>query len=256
MMSGSRWHVAAASVRGTSHEQNRRPCQDSHFWRVLPDDSLVVAVADGAGSATLGQIGAVIAASTAVTTLCARLSASPWPREYAGWEACFTTAAEGAQAAVNAEATARQVAKRQLATTLILAAANADQVAVMQIGDGAVVVGDSDGNVISLTSPVQGEYANETTFLITPDALNTAQVRVWPGKLTSLAVFTDGLQRLALSMPSGAPYAPFFKPLFRFVAAEHNAKKAHEQITAFLRSERVTDRTDDDLTLVVATAMG
>jgi serine/threonine protein phosphatase PrpC len=255
MTSGSRWHVAAASVRGTSHEQSRRPCQDAHFWRVLPDDGLVVAVADGAGSAPQGQIGATLAALTAATTLCAHLSASPWPREYAGWEACFTTAAEGAQAAVEAEATARQVARRQLATTLILVAATADQVAVMQIGDGAVVVGDSDGNVISLTSPVQGEYANETTFLITPDALNTAQVRVWPGKLASLAVFTDGLQRLALSMPSGAPYTPFFKPLFRFVAAENSAKKACEQIAAFLRSERVTDRTDDDLTLVVAMAM-
>lgn len=253
MMNRSRWRVAAASVRGRSHKQSSRPCQDAHFWRILPNDGLVAAVADGAGSATLGQIGAFIAASTAVTTLCTHLS--PWPREYAGWEACCIAAAERAQAAVNAEATARQVARRQLATTLILAAATADQVAVMQIGDGAVVVGDRDGNVISLTSPVHGEYANETTFLITPDALNTAQVRVWPGKLASLAVFTDGLQRLALSMPSGAPYTPFFKPLFRFVAAEHSAKKAHEQITAFLRSERVTDRTDDDLTLVVATAM-
>jgi serine/threonine protein phosphatase PrpC len=255
MMSVSRWHVAAASVRGTSHEQNRRPCQDAHYWRVLPDDGLVVAVADGAGSAPLGQIGAAIAASTAATTLCARLSESPWPREYAGWEACFIMATEAAQAAVDAEATARQVARRQLATTLILAAATADQVAVIQIGDGAVVVGDSEGNVISLTTPLSGEYANETTFLIAPEALNTAQVRVWPGKLTSLAAFTVGLQRLALTMPSGAPYAPFFTPLFRFVAAEANAQKAHAQITAFLRSERVTDRTDDDLTLVVATAI-
>jgi hypothetical protein len=37
------------------------------------------------------------------------------------------------------------------------------------------------------------------------------------------------------------------------VAAETNARKAHEQIEAFLRSGRVTDRTDDDLTLVLAT---
>jgi serine/threonine protein phosphatase PrpC len=256
MMSLSRWHVAAASVRGTSHEHSSRPCQDAHFWRVLPNDGLVVAVADGAGSALQGQIGAAIAASTAATTLCARLSKSPWPREYAGWKACFTMAATGAQDAVDAEATARQVAQRQLATTLILAAATADQVAVMQIGDGAVVVEDNDGKVISLTMPVNGEYANETTFLIAPDALSSAQIRVWPGKLSSLAAFTDGLQRLALTMPSGAPYVPFFTPLFRFVAAEPNAKKAHEQITAFLRSERVTDRTDDDLTLVVATAAG
>jgi hypothetical protein len=104
--------------------------------------------------------------------------------------------------------------------------------------------------------PLSGEYANETTFLIAPDALASAQVRVWHGKPTSLAAFTDGLQRLALTMPAGTPYAPFFVTLFRFLAVETNARKANEQIEAFLRSGRVTDRTDDDLTLIVATVAG
>jgi serine/threonine protein phosphatase PrpC len=256
MMHVSRWHIGAASVRGTSHVQSGQPCQDAHYWRILPKDALVVAVADGAGSAPLGQIGATIAASTAVTTLCARLAGSPWPCEDAGWEACLATAVEVAQTAVNNEARARQVARRHLATTLILAVATTEHVAVMQIGDGAVVVGDGAGNVMSLTAPLNGEYANETTFLVAPDAVSSAQRRAWHGQLTSLAAFTDGLQRLALTMPSGAPYAPFFIPLFRFVTAESNAKEAHEQIAAFLRSGRVTDRTDDDLTLVVATIIG
>jgi serine/threonine protein phosphatase PrpC len=254
-MSVSRWHVAAASVRGTSHAKTGQPCQDAHYWCPLLDDGLVVAVADGAGSAALGQIGAAIAAWTAATTLCARFSSSPWPCDDAGWGACLTTAVEVAQAAVAAEAKARQVTRRHLATTLILAVATAEQVAVMQIGDGAVVVSDGQGSMVSLTVPLSGEYANETTFLIAPDALASAQVRVWHGKPTSLAAFTDGLQRLALTMPAGTPYAPFFVPLFRFVGVETNARKAHEQIEAFLRSERVTDRTDDDLTLVLATVV-
>jgi hypothetical protein len=254
-MSVSRWHVAAASVRGTSHEKIGQACQDAHAWHILPDDGLVVAVADGAGSATLGQIGAVLASWTAATTICARFSSSPWPRDDTEWGACLTAAVEVAQAAVGAEATARQVMRRHLATTLILAVATAEQVAVMQIGDGAVVVRDGEGNLVSLTAPLSGEYANETTFLIAPDALATAQVRVWHGQPTSLAAFTDGLQRLALTMPAGTPYAPFFAPLFRFVAAETHAREAHEQIEAFLRSGRVTDRTDDDLTLVLATVV-
>jgi hypothetical protein len=255
-MSVFRWHVAAASVRGTSHEKTGQPCQDAHYWRLLTDAGLVLAVADGAGSAAQGQIGATIASWTAATTLYAHLSRSPRPRDAAGWEACLTTAVEAAQAAVYAEATARQVARRHLATTLILAVATADHVAVMQIGDGAVVVEDGAGNVIALTLPLSGEYANETLFLTASNALATAQMHVWSGKPTSLGAFTDGLQRLALSMPSGVPYAPFFTPLFRFVAAETNAKAAREQIEGFLRSERVTDRTDDDLTLVIATVVG
>jgi len=45
----------AASVRGKSHEGQL--CQDAHHWEKLPEGVLVAAVADGAGSATLGKWG-------------------------------------------------------------------------------------------------------------------------------------------------------------------------------------------------------
>lgn len=50
-----RWRVAAASVRGTTHEKTGQPCQDAHCWEQLPESVLVAAVADGAGSAALGE---------------------------------------------------------------------------------------------------------------------------------------------------------------------------------------------------------
>ena len=99
-MSVSRWHVAAASARGTSHEKTGQPCQDAHDWRILPDDGLVVAVADGASSAALGQIGAMLASWTAATTICARFSSSPWPRNDMEWGACLTAAVEVARSAL------------------------------------------------------------------------------------------------------------------------------------------------------------
>ena len=104
----------------------------------------------------------------------------------------------------------------------------------------------------ALTQPEQGEYLNETKFLICPDAVETAQVSIWQGQPAHLAIFSDGLQMLALKMPDGRPHSPFFAPLFRFVASVSDPTEAQEQLEAFLRSPRVTERTNDDLTLILA----
>jgi hypothetical protein len=146
----------------------------------------------------------------------------------------------------------RGIQVRELATTLILVIALPSLVAVMQIGDGAAVVGDETGNILALTMPPSGEYLNETTFLCSPGAVETAQVTLWRGTPAHLALLTDGLQMLALTIPPGIPHAPFFSPLFQFVTDMTDAMAANEQLETFLRSPRVTERADDDLTLFLA----
>ena len=171
---------------------------------------MVAAVADGASSAALGEVGARIAAWTAAATVCLSQQRAPWPEDEDAWRLCLTEAITTARVAVAAEAIARQVPIREFATTLILVVATSALVAVMQVGDGAVVVGDGNDNLVSLTVPQGGEYANETTFLISPNALATAQLRFWHGTPVYLAAFSDGLQRLGLKMPAGTPHAPVF----------------------------------------------
>ena len=45
----AQWRVAAASVCGTSHTKNDQLCQDAHCWHILPNNVLLIAVADGVG---------------------------------------------------------------------------------------------------------------------------------------------------------------------------------------------------------------
>jgi hypothetical protein len=246
------WQVAAASVRGSSHEKTGQPCQDAHQWQLLPGDVLVGAVADGAGSAALGDVGASIAVQTAIDTLCRQQNTPQWPTSDEAWQACLTHALQAAQAAIEAEAHSRTVHMRDLATTLILVVATSHMVAVLQVGDGAAVVGDDTGTITALITPQSGEYINETTFLTSPDALRTAQVEVWHGVPRQIAAFSDGLQMLALKMPAGLPHAPFFTPLFHFMATTVDAMDAQDQLIAFLCSARVRARTDDDITLLLA----
>ena len=131
--------------------------------------------------------------------------------------------------------------------------ATAQRIAAAQVGDGVAVVGDRTGNVTALTAPQRGEYANETIFLVSPQALDTAQTILWQGTVANIAMLSDGLQMLALNLGEGKPHPPFFSPLFNFMADVKNEAEAKEQLGGFLRSPKITDRTDDDLTLLLAT---
>lgn len=246
------WRIVAASVCGTSHIKNQQLCQDAHHWQLLPNNVLVIAAADGAGSASLGKIGAMIAVETAVEYVSNCEITQRTLSDDALLGDILNNSILAAQKAVEDEA---QVSKHQpsdLATTLIIAIATPKVVAVAQIGDGLAVVKDSTGNLQALTIPKSGEYVNETTFLTSADALATTQIKILRHNIVNIGVLTDGLQMLALNMLVGEPHKPFFFPLFDFAANAEDKIVAKEQLVKFLSSERITQRTDDDLTLVIA----
>ena len=242
------WRGVGASLCGTSHVSGGIPCQDAHYWQINDGDVLVAAVADGAGSAELAEVGAEIASRAVVEAFCASGKTSGDDK---GIQKSLGDALKAAQKAVQTEASARKVEVRQLATTLILVVATPDMVAAAQIGDGIAVVQDGDANIIGVTTPDSGEHVNETTFLNARRDLKHAQFKVWHGTATHLAIMSDGLQRLALTMPAGTPHNPFFLPLFKFVSNTPEPAQAQQQLEQFMASPRITDNSTDDLTLVL-----
>ncbi len=255
----SQWRIVAASVCGTSHAKNQQLCQDAHHWQLLANNVLVIAAADGAGSAKLGKVGAMIAVETAIEHLTLQEMTSDTLTNDDFLRNLLTNTMLVARQAIEAEAEACNHQPHDLATTLILMIATPKIVAVAQIGDGLAVAKNSMGDLIALTIPNNGEYINETTFLTSPQGLETAQIKLWREEILNVGVLTDGLQMLALNMVLGdggsvtaVPYKPFFMPLFEFVANAEDKILAKEQLHRFLSSERITQRTDDDLTLVLA----
>ncbi len=246
------WRVLAASVCGTSHLKNKQLCQDAHHWQILSDDILVAAAADGAGSASQGKVGAMVAVETAIANLSIQEVTRDALADDATVQSLLTEAILAAKKAVENEAVACNKQPQDLATTLIVMVATPEFVAVAQIGDGLAVAKDSAGNLLALTMPDNGEYINETTFLTSPGALETAQMRLWREAIVNVGLLTDGLQMLALNMVVSEPHKPFFFPLFDFVANTEDKTVAKEHLVRFLRSDRITQRTDDDLTLIIA----
>lgn len=249
------WRVCAASVAGTSHLRSRLPCQDSSYYRVA-DGILIAAVADGAGSAAMSDVGSALAAESSVRTAERLLQDH---RGHSLHETCLkrvvTDAADAVRQELSLESQRRDIEVRQLATTLLLAVHTGNALAAAQIGDGALVVSDPLGSYATFITPQRGEYANQTNFLTSSDAMSKLDVRVESVSEDShrLAMFTDGLQNLVLRATDDSPHAPFFEPVFTWMRSlPDDADSSRRKLAVFLESPRVTNRADDDLTLLLA----
>ena len=58
---------------------------------------------------------------------------------------------------------------------------------------------------------------------------------------------------LALDYVNNQPHARFFKPLFATVLASQDQERLQQDLVAYLSSDRMNQRTDDDKSLLLAT---
>lgn len=243
------WKVAFACVAGTRHVSHNLPCDDA-AGSFVAGQLLGVAMADGAGSASRGGLGASLAVRAALASIQYRyLNGDPTNEEAA--PAILRSAFRCAVKSLIDEAVRSTVAPRDLACTLMVVVSDGRFVAAGQVGDGAVVIRDASSELYTLSAPSNGEFANETPMLGCGDFADVGISIVAQRAIREVAVCTDGIQRLALTMPAATPHAGFFVPLFGGIGGmtEVAAEKA---LTTFLQSPRVAARTDDDKSLLVA----
>lgn len=244
-------------MAGTSHAATGTPCQDASAVARLacPDgEVLALAAADGAGSARLSHEGASLACAAILGEVRDALERRPLrtiTRDTV--EAWFL----GVHAAVADRAAALDATARDLACTLLLAVVGPDTAVFAQIGDGAIVVDAPEPAEYAPTGwPQSGEYANMTFFATEPEALSRLDVTVIRDRIVhEVALFSDGLQGLALRFEDRTAHAPFFRPMFAQLRGQtiDDAPGLEPALRRFLDSPRVNARTDDDKTLVLAT---
>ena len=244
------WHVVGASVSGTSHQEMGTPCQDAHAFRISPTGELIIAIADGAGSAPHSAEGAALVVQCAVDSLswaCQQGALGDAEVGQVAMRQCFADAIR----ALEELALEKGIPISQFATTLTCSVVTADMAVLGQIGDGFVVAQDEENMMFSLSRPQRGEYANEAYFLSTPQAMSYVDISVHIMDMRALALSTDGLLRLALRLPGYEPHQPFFTPLFNFIRDVEDEELGTRQLYEFLVSPRVCARTEDDKTLIL-----
>ena len=195
---------------------------------------LSVFVADGAGSASQGGEGAMLAVNEAMAYMSQKVQGG----ELGLNDVLATDIVLTIRQRLFAEAEAKELAVRDFACTFLGLISSANGTLIMQIGDGGVV----------------GEYANMTHFITDEDAVSRLDTFTSTERAHKVAAFTDGIQRLVLNMLDNSPHMPFFTPFFNGLASatQEQLDLLPELLKQFLSSPAVNERTDDDKTLALA----
>ncbi len=247
------WRHVAHSLQGPSHAATGSACQDSHHVRFLGNGSaqtIIACAADGAGSAKRSEIGSAIACEM-IADNAARYYESHGNFNQFQLDHVITWC-ESVREKLRHTADSKNCTMRDLATTLCVAILSPDSSIFFQIGDGGITVG-SNGVYGVVFWPQSGEYVNVTNFMTSDDYQDNIEFQATTSRFTDLAIFTDGIERIALDFERQTPHVPFFKPLFSAVRNSQNGDSLGRDLAQFLQSDSVKNRSDDDKTLILAT---
>jgi hypothetical protein len=103
--------------------------------------------------------------------------------------------------------------------------------------------------------PQHGEYANSTNFVTSPVAESALQFEIAPRQIAEIAIFSDGLENLLLHHASKTVHEPFFRKILsplRSTSKKWDEGAASADLSQFLMSPMICNRTDDDKSLVLA----
>ncbi|MCW5599409.1 MAG: protein phosphatase 2C domain-containing protein [Nitrosomonas sp.] len=248
------WKWILAAHKGTSHEKSGVRLQDAlKCFSVEKRKKSIFfgVVSDGAGSASHGGQGASIVCrrfAQAAKKYFSKDHSIPSDSTIDAW-------IDQARDSIFLAASRRSLTPRDFAATLICVISNGEQTLIAHIGDGCAVILDAKTKEwIAPSWPNHGEYAS-TTYFITDESDLKLSITRYQHSISSIAIFSDGLERLALDFSLQKPFAGFFdgisKPL---VQSKQFGKDAALSLalTRYLNSEAINSRTDDDKSLIIA----
>lgn len=244
------WKWAAASAIGTSHQKSGAPKQDSFKVSSFENDALFACVSDGAGSAAYSKLGSWLACrllSEKFKDWCFRFNGVP--NEYFIWQWI-----DEYRDTISRYAEIKGVSRRQFACTLACVFVRNENIVVMHVGDSCIVTG-KDNNWDTIFWPENGEYASSTYFL-TDDPSPKLNILIDKLNVDHIAVFSDGLNCVALSYDEKVAFPGFFNNMFDHISKSPESKymqSTSKELNQFLNSERLCEHTDDDKTLILIT---
>lgn len=271
------WRSALSRATGRSHRLTQTPCQDQVFRREHPDGVLVLALADGAGSAYFSHYGA-----EAVNR-----SAAAWLNKNFDrlFRATNNTAEVKEELSVYLQRVLSELARRgipvdnrdrsrlrlprkseqprircsprDLASTLLVVAMKDQRYLALHLGDGVIgaetLSPRGRRRMTVLSAPEEGEHANETFFVGMPNAgehlrLYRGQVKTARQEISGFILMSDGPQAVLYQKKTDS-LAPACSKL---IAACRGLppSQAQKQLSSTLE-RLIIPRTHDDCSLVL-----
>lgn len=251
------WKVIGQSVVGSSHVLVDRPCEDAINYRTITlkngDDVLVGFVSDGAGSAMYAAEASATAVRIGVDLVNEMIDTRVIVNDRS-----VLILAENIFDNLKKQAEALGVPANEFSCTLLGFVIFPNKACFIQIGDGAIVRNDGSGHFTWVWWPHNGEYQNTTAFLIDDPNFSNLKTRVIEERIDEVAVFSDGLQMLALNYETETVHQPFFNDLLkwlRLAKEDDHIAILNKKLADYLNSDTINNRTDDDKTLLLATRL-
>lgn len=243
------WSYSSCQVQGRGHIKNQVPCQDK-TKTVCEDETYVIALADGAGSAKLSHYGA-----SCVVESISDLFVHHFEDLYANEDGRLVKLAIMAKvlADINSKAEELNCTPTDLASTMLAVAVNNERFIITHIGDG--VIGYLDGEILKTASvPSNGEHANETYFVTSKDAVN--KMRLFKGsakKIVGFVLMSDGTEQSLYNKKSNTLCPAVIKLMQRNIIL--NERAMCEQLDATFKNIIIA-RTHDDCSIALLSREG
>jgi hypothetical protein len=246
------WMTGGVSVQGFSHIAENIPCQDAHFIKTN-GEYLFMAVADGAGSASLSDIGSKEYAKNVIENMSLKISDSSFDNDKI--KAIFIESVELVSEKLITENTNLEgegVRLSDFYSTIIIFIANANEGLFIHVGDGAgsaFQYEDISKAIISM--PQNGEYINETYFINMFDWKNYIRLTPVKEKFDSIILLSDGVSPMAMTENGTKLFEPFIKPIINYVKTVSESQ-GESVVKQTLKKEKIRAITGDDKTFVWA----
>lgn len=149
-----------------------------------------------------------------------------------------------------------QIELKQLSTTVLAVIVGPHGGIAMQVGDGVIAVSEEAEQWAWVIWPQHGEFINSTSFLTDEDALAKMEEAVLGPSVLDICLCSDGLESLALNYSERSAHSPFFSALLKELHPLHDTDEQNalsQQLKQFIVSDRVRSRSDDDISIVIAT---
>ena len=233
------WNVIQCAVQGRSHIKSDIPCQDKTYSAV-DNDTQVIALADGAGSAKLSHYGA----ETVTKFICSELT-EKFDIYFSDNDGASVKQQliEGMLKSLSKTANQLECEIIELASTLLFVAIKNNQFIIAHIGDGVVGYLKNDEMKIA-SQPENGEFVNTTVFTTSKDAIVTMKlIKGSLGEIQGFVLMSDGTET-SLYSKKERKLADVLKKVMQ-MSTIISVDKVQEQLEQSFENVIVNATTDD-----------
>lgn len=233
------WNIIQCAVQGRSHIKSNIPCQDK-TCSVVVNDTQVISLADGAGSARLSHYGA----ETVTKYICSELT-EKFDVYFADNNGATVKQQliQGLLKSLNEKAKQLECETKELASTLLFVAVKNEQFIIAHIGDGVIGYLENDDLKVA-SQPENGEFVNTTVFTTSKDAIMTMKlIKGCLGQIQGFVLMSDGTEA-SLYSKKERKLADVLKKIMQ-MSTVISINKVQEQLEQSFKNVIIKATTDD-----------